>query len=84
MDLPLFRLSALDIYFGLNKNFFDANKQFYGAELAADGKATRAASVNEIVLALLAGEELSEFMPGDSKTQWSNISKPWIRALQDL
>ena len=84
LDLPLLRWAALDIYYGMNRNFFREARQFYSGEVFANGSELRGATANEIVLALLAGEELSETMPLDVRAQWNSLSKPWIRSLQDF
>jgi len=84
LELPLYRWSALDIYYAMNRSLFDQNRQFYYAELGADGKSNKAAGIRDVVLALLAGQELAEFMPNDTREQWERLSSRWIRSLQDL
>lgn len=84
LELPLFRWSALDIYYGMNKNFFDADRQFYGTELSADGKHSGTAGLGQVVQVLLAGEELTDFMPTEARAQWEQLAKPWLKALQNL
>lgn len=84
LELPLFRWAALDAFYGMNKNFFDPARQFYASELGADGKPAKAARLLEIVMTLQAGEELSAFMPSETRQQWEKLSAPWLRALQEL
>jgi hypothetical protein len=79
-----FQAAALKVFAGMNKSMFDASKGFYAAEVGADNKITRDASLSEIVGMLAAGEELSAVMSADVRTQWTGIAKPWIKALQDL
>jgi len=84
LELPLFRKAALDAFYNLNRSFFDPTKQFYAAELDEEGKPAKAATIQEISLTLLAGEELSAHMPSETRSQWERMSAPWIRAFQEL
>lgn len=84
LELPLFRMAALDAFYNLNRSFFDSSRQFYASELNEAGKPGKPAPIKEVALTLLAGEELSAHMPGEARTQWEKLSAPWIRALQEL
>lgn len=84
LELPLFRWAALDAFYGMNKSFFDPARQFYASELGGDGKPAKAARLLEIVQTLHAGEELSAYMPTETRQQWERLSMPWLRALQEL
>ncbi len=84
LELPLFRWAALDAFYGLNKQFFDPNRQFYASEVESSGKPVRAARLLEIAMTLQAGEELSTYMPSETRQQWERLSAPWLRALQEL
>lgn len=84
LELPLFRWAALDAFYGMNKTFFDPARQFYASEISADQKPARPARLLEIVMTLQAGEELSAYMPTETRQQWDKLAAPWLRALQEL
>jgi len=84
LELPLFRIAALDAFYNLNRSFFDPERQFYASEVIEDGKPGKAAAIQEVALTLLAGQELAAHMPAEARSQWERLSAPWFRALQEL
>lgn len=81
LDLEIFHWTALDGYYFLNKNMWDANLQFYKRtnNVSSDNP-----SIFEIAEMLRAGNELSEVMNVESRNQWSRISGPWHEMFIDL
>ena len=84
LEIPVFRWAAVDTYYGLNRAFFDREAAFYATTIGPDARAAGRASLSEIALTLLAGEEVSPFLPPDARAQWQQISRPWLRALEDF
>lgn len=84
LDLPIFRWAALDAYYYLNKKFWDRRTQFYSAALTANGANGRAVNLRELTLTLLSINELAPHMNMESRAQWDQISKKWMRALEDF
>jgi hypothetical protein len=82
LDLPIFRWAALDAYYFLNRKFWDKRAGFYSPAVVTAAEKPNKASLNQVTLALLTGNELAPYMNTESRAQWEKISDPWIKALE--
>lgn len=71
-QLPNYLWSALDIYYALNRGFFDAQTGFY-----KDHK-----NVFQVVKALLALSQIQSFLPESSQQQLAKLMAPWLKVLR--
>lgn len=76
----LYVSSALDAYAFMNKSLFNMKTGFYNS----DESSTDLPTLDEIATILLAGETLRSHMSNKSQGQWDMISKPWLKALEEL
>jgi hypothetical protein len=80
LDAKVYKLSALDGYYAMNKTLWNSQTKFYNRE---GGKA-KLPSYDELISILSSIEEVAPYMPDESRTQWKTIAKNWVGALELL
>jgi hypothetical protein len=70
--------AAQEVYFAVNKKYFDTDEQFY---VNSDGSKLDFPQKTAVLVAL---QELKNNLPSESQGQLVRVSAPWLRALQAL
>lgn len=80
LDVKAYGTAALEAYFFMNRRLWRPDLRFY---MRAEGS-TKAPTPDEALTVFEAVEELSPLMGDVSRTQWENLSRPWLEAFSTL